>query len=114
MTTRTWTNLADGHTYITVTGEQVRIDARPPAGHQPTEPAPTGYALAPCTVCGQPLAAVLAHWGTHVGCRTTGRRLIICGAGRTWHTLVPVYRGERTWTGAPAETHTPTTGGVAA
>jgi hypothetical protein len=37
---------------------------------RPCQPTPTGLAAHPCSVCGEPLAAVLADHGTHLLCRS--------------------------------------------
>lgn len=78
-------------------GTAVDIDARPPAGHTPTPPLPTGTALLPCRICRHPLAAALARRGAHLGCLPDHHAyglLRICGTSRVWSTLIPVYRGE--------------------
>ena len=123
MSTHQWTNPADGRSYITVAGDQVRVDARPPADHTPIPPAPVGMAMADCMACGKPLDATLALRGAHLLCLPTERAyaacLTICGTGRLWSSLHVVYRGERPGHHVPAEVqyhHTTTrrSGGVAA
>jgi len=37
---------------------------------RPCQPMPTGLAADPCYVCGEPLAAALADYGTHLLCRS--------------------------------------------
>jgi hypothetical protein len=42
-------------------------------GAQPCQPAPTGFAGEPCRICGEPLAAALADYGTHLLCQPRRR-----------------------------------------
>lgn len=112
MSTRAWTNPANGRTFITVHGEQIRIDALPPNDYTPTTTAPGGPAMLPCRICRRPLDIALALRGAHLGClpeHLAYGRLRICGGIFT--TLTPVYRGERTgYHGPNAPRELPSTG----
>jgi hypothetical protein len=96
MSTRAWTNPDTGHTFITVDGDQVRIDALPRESYRPAGLIGAGHPATPCPLCrylrGLTAACSDRHLFVHP---VTGRlRWRICGSGRYWATLIPVYRGE--------------------
>ncbi len=94
--THAWTNPDNGHTYITVAGEQVRIDALPRDGYRPAGLTGAGHPAVPCPICRHLRGLTTTCSDRHLFVNPlTGRtRWRICGAGRLWHTLIPVYRGE--------------------
>lgn len=55
----------------TITTEHLGHEGPDGPGHNAI--APTGLAPDPCTVCGEPLAAVLANHGRHICCYPTRR-----------------------------------------
>jgi hypothetical protein len=108
MTTRAWTHPDTGHTFITVAGDQIRIDALPPEGYHPAGYIGAGHPATPCPICRRLRGLTTACSDRHLFAHpVTGRaRWRICGAGRLWHTLTPVYRRELTgWPNATTEHH---------
>lgn len=96
MTTHLWTNPATGRGYITVNGDQVRVDALPRDGYHPAGLIGAGHPATPCLLCRHLRGLLSACCDRHLFVHPiTGRaRWHICGSGRTWTSLTPVHRGE--------------------
>lgn len=96
MTSPVWTNPANGRSYITVNGDQLRVDALPPEGYRPAGLIGAGHPAIPCPICRHVRGLTRACSDRHLQVNpATGRyRWRICGTGRLWTCLIPVYRGE--------------------